>query len=799
MKQTCAHCGSPLPDSGGVDGYCCMGCATVARLLNAGGLDRFYQLRNTEPMPVALPSRPSEMAWLDAPLADALAHARGGLVQLTVDVQGVRCSACVWLIGELFKRREGSVEALVDPSVGRITLTFQPGMDIKAYLRELESFGYGTGPRLKEESSPADKLLARMGVSVALTMNAMMFSAAHYLGLSPAEPAAFHLMRALNVIFAVAVLAVGGSLFLSAAWQGLRRGLLSFDLPIALGIVLGFAGSILVMIHDPTTFSYFDSLNIFTTLMLVGRWLQRRVLEQNQRRLLADDGIDGLYARRLEDQCVVTVPAAHVQQRDVLLVPAGDLLVCPGTLLEDSASFSLDWVNGESLPRTYTRGEVIPAGAFNAQDKPARVECSTAFSSSALFTLLGRSDPDAHSSDQPVWLHNLSTWYVPAVLALASLGFLAWWPTSLTDGFRVATAILVVTCPCALGLAIPLAGQLTASALKRYGLFICRGGFLERATRVRRLLFDKTGTLTRGTLRLANPEALQQLEPAILHVVYTMVSSSMHPRSRCIQQALTGKDACFQADLTVTEQPGAGLITTLPGGSTIRVGSPSFVSPGTPDVDQQVWIGVDDAVCARLRMEEELRADAVRDVSTLTAQGYGIGILSGDAQARVDEVAARLGIPAQAAVGSLSPEGKAAWMREHQARADTLFIGDGINDQPAFAEALCTGTPTVDRPTLAARADFYFMTPGITCVVRALESALRLKQTTRAILTLALTYNVLALSACLMGWMGPVVAALAMPSSSITILLYTIHACRLPTTQDRAATLPTPSHAPVTA
>jgi Cu2+-exporting ATPase len=703
----------------------------------------------------------------------------------------------VWLLRELFLRQPGAVEALIDPGLGRAMLTFKPGeTDLSAYVRAVEQFGYGVGPALKDaDDRESQATLARLGVCVALSMNAMAFAGAFYFGLTPADGEVFGLMRWLNIALSAAVVAIGGSEFFSRSVRGLRSGILSFDVPIALGLLLSFGGASWLSYLDPSTFSYFDTLDIFTTLMLVGRWLQQRVLNQNRRRLLADDGVAGLYARRVVHGQVEVVAAARLAVGDTVLVPSGDLVVAPLRLLgERPGSFSLDWINGESMPRAFAPGSTVPAGSFNAQQTAALGEVTQAFSASPLLALLSQEDtqPGEAQAGYGALLSQLARFYVPTVLAVAGLTLWARWGHGVAAAVQAATSVLVVTCPCALGLAIPLAYQLTSVELRRRGLFLVREGFLDRAARVKRVAFDKTGTLTLGTLTVSNPEALDALDPAALSGLYNLACRSLHPRSRSVAEALAGRAVRFEADLEVTEAPGQGMSLRARDGHLHQLGSPAWLGAPAAEGAQALWYACDGQVLARLALEEHLRPAARQALSALARPlaegglGLSLAMLSGDDPERVARVAERLGFAAEDAHGGLSPQGKLEWLRQRGGRADTLLVGDGLNDRLAMEEVLCSGTPAVDRPTLAARADFYFLTPDLGCVPLALRAARGLRRTTHVILAAGLTYNVLAIVASFLGWVGPLAAAVAMPASSVLILLYTARATALSADVPRA-------------
>ncbi|MEW5848112.1 MAG: heavy metal translocating P-type ATPase metal-binding domain-containing protein [Myxococcota bacterium] len=799
MSSTCLHCQGPISDADAPGGYCCVGCATVAELLRSRGLERYYAFQSVAGQPVTLSARARDQAWLEAPLKDAEARAHGGLAHMDVDVQGLRCSACVWLLRELFLQQPGGAEAIINPAVGRATLTWQPGRtDVAAWCRDVERFGYSVGPARKMEASRSDRVLTRLGISTALTMNSMMFTIAHYVGMTPSDGEVFHLMRWLNLALSVGVLLIGGWEFFSRSYLSLRQRIIPFDLPIALGLSLAFAGSLHVFVTRPDTFSYFDTLNTFTTLMLVGRWLQERVLEQNRRRLLANDGVEGLLARRVREGRVETVAAEKLTRGDTVVVPPGGLLVADGILVDEGASFSLDWINGESIPRSFNPGQTVPAGSFNAHDRAALVVLDVDFRDSSLLPLLSRPPQEQESADDPMLLQRLTRIYVPAVLTLGMLGFLLWLPSGVERAVEVTTSLLVVTCPCALGLAIPLAWQRMAAALRQRGLFVCNPSFMDRAVRVRRVAFDKTGTLTLGALRLANPQELTSLSPALQTLLYNMTARSSHPRSRAVHQAIPAAHARFDASVSVVERPGLGLEARDAQGRLVRLGLPSWTG-GVQSSDEGVWLSVDLAVVARFRLQETLRWDARVELDALRRGGHDVVVLSGDAPERVDDVARALNLPARAAVGGLSPQGKAEWLQAHSSASDTLFIGDGVNDRPGFREALCSGTPAVDHPALSCVTDFYYLTPGIGCVRTVLDAARQLQRVTRNIRNVALSYNVLAVSLCLAGVVTPLIAAVAMPASSIFILVYAVRGTTLASSRSgKDAELATAA-APVTA
>jgi P-type Cu2+ transporter len=771
----CLHCGQPVLGSEEGEAFCCGGCRTVYGLLRDRGLARYYDLRGDRGLPVGeLNPAGRDRKWLE-PLEQQVAQAGAASCRLDVDVQGIHCAACVWLLKELFAREDDGLRIVVNPAVGRATLDVRAGFALDRFVGQVEQLGYRLGPPLKAERQGTDELLLRTGICIALAMNGMMFAAAIHLGLS--EGPVHAMMAQLGWGAALLSVLIGGPVFFRSAWQGLRRGLFHLDLPIAVGIALAFAGSTWSFFFGGGRAAYVDSVAAFVALMLLGRWLTERVLANNRNRLLSSDGAEGLLTRRVRDGLVGLTPATDVAEGDVLLIAPGDLVPVRAAVQDDHASCSLDWINGESEPREMARGEAIPAGAFNAGASALHVRALEPFSGSTLTDLLRRPAPERLDGPRATpWWRRVSTGYVVGVL-VAALGALLGWVIATGDAvrsFEVTTAVLVVTCPCAFGIAVPLAHEMAQARLRRRGLFVRSASLLDRLRDVRRVVFDKTGTLTDGLLHVDDPAPLQGLDADARAVVHAMVVRSAHPKSAAVLRALErlGERPRHRTDLTVTEHPGQGLEAVVDG-RRHRLGGPAFAGAdaveATDGEPADLVYSVDGQVRARLATREALRPDAHAEVARLRRAGYDLWLLSGDAPERVRRMAARLGLCPDRGVGARDPEGKARWLATHDPER-TLFVGDGINDVAAVDAASCAGTPAVDRPFMAARCDFYFVTPGLAPVAQALRTASDLAQVVRRNLAFAIVYNVVAVSLALAGFMQPWLAAVLMPLSSLTSL-----------------------------
>ena len=536
-SAACLHCGLPV-DAGRSGAFCCSGCAAVYGLLHDENLDRYYALRGPRGVPsVDSRSQRRDTKWLE--LVEAQLKTSDGHARLTLDLQGMHCVGCVWLIEELFAREAGHERIVVNPSLGRVDLWVSTAFDAPVVRRARRTLWISLrppAPARREERRAISS--ARLGVCVAVAMNSMIFGIAIYAGLDRGP--LFSLFTALNLALSVVSVAVGGSVFIRSAFRAVRRGVLHLDLPIALGITLAFAGSVHSYWTQRSRNSYFDTLDVFIALMLFGRWLQERVLERNRAWLLDSDGAEGLLTRRVTDGRVTVVSCSEILEGDVLLVAPGDLVPTDARLEGDSASFSLDWIHGESRPRTYATGDVVPAGAFAAGRRASTLRVVTSFASSGLRELLRQPERSkGEAARASAWWQTLSKVYVAGVVLIATVAFAGWWLATGDIGraMSVTTAVLIVTCPCAFGIATPLAYEMVQAGLRRAGCSFAAPGFLDRASTVRRVVFDKTGTLTTGALVLQNPEAIDALAPNERATLYDLVARSGHPKSAAIRQA----------------------------------------------------------------------------------------------------------------------------------------------------------------------------------------------------------------------------------------------------------------------
>ncbi len=762
---SCKHCGSPVPTSRD-DDFCCAGCVYVFDLLHQQGLDHFYDLKGGLSLPPVSPQslRERDYEWLTRTEAVAAAELSTSenkqAIELRLALQGISCVGCVWLIEKLFSRHPGGLRVNVDVVHGELSLCYHLGdFDVVAFARDMQSFGYLVGPAHEEsgEKKQFSALERRMGVCGAFAMNAMAFCLPAYFGMPPdfAFASWFDIIAAVSATLAMMV---GGSYFIEKAWRSLQAGTLHIDTPIALGIIAAYAGSMGGWLMGIPGLKYFDFVAIFIFLMLVGRWAQQAAVERNRRKLMRDTSIPDRVSVIGED---APQPLSVLKAGVRFTIKPAQSIPVACRLLSPQASVSLEWINGESESQHLIEGQMLPSGALNIGTLHLEAEALESWQDSTLRKLLEARRPGEFRDRG---LERLLRYYLAAVVVIGLLGAIGWlWSGSTVPAaLQVMISIFVVSCPCALGVAVPLAEELAASRAEKLGVFVRTLALWKRLLRVRHAVFDKTGTLTLENPVVENPETIKALSPQAQQALRTLVTGNLHPVSRSLFDAI-GPGAVMP-DQTVRELIGQGLEFEDQNGLHWSLGRPNTTSTTADAV-----LRCGDTEIAGFRFRDELRDESVEEIRILQQRHIRVHILSGDREAKVAHIADQLGLSKDHWQAALTPEQKADWVR-HNNTDDTLYIGDGANDSLAFDAALCAGSPVSGRSFLEQKADFFFLGHSLRFVSGLIDIATIHRRATRRVFAFSVFYNIATIIAGLMGHLSPLAAAILMPLSSVATL-----------------------------
>lgn len=780
MSVKCEHCGTAFVPANDGERFCCSGCAHVHSVIQTSGFGRFYELRGESVTPVRPATlQPRDFGWLTDAAKEA--EKAGARAELLLDIQGLSCAGCIWLIESLFNKKSGTLRAEVNLQLGRLWMQWQSGQfDAKAFAEELQNFGYLVGPVGEQSRSESKGLLLRVGLCAAFAMNTMFFTLPAYLGMEKTFALA-DLFDLLTAVFATLAFLVGGTYFIKKAWLALQEGLMPLDLPIALGVTGAYIGSIAGWWLGDSRFLYFDFVSIFMFLMLGGRWIQERAHERNRNRVLRTSPLWSALPCYESSQDGSFLQKGKINPRTVVKgtvfgVPAGEVCPVQARLENGPAQISLEWINGEAEPRVWERGRILPAGAVNVGTDELVVRADQAWGESLLSKLLA----DATVKTRDDGTGGVLRIYLAVIMVLTVMVLLLWGVLGKDwiSGAQAALSLLVVSCPCALGVAIPLATDMAVARMRRWGLFVRDSRLWTKLPRVRNLVFDKTGTLTLEAPQLVNRETLDTLTIEARDALWMMVHANLHPAARGLREALQDKwpeMGAINSDEPVKEYVGQGIslnkdgVLWTIGKRGWLIGQHTEASLNTEDSSNNrhdMELRRDREIVACFSLLETMRPQAKQEIAYWQKRGYGLFILSGDRDEKVAKMLEQLGLPRDAGLGELTPEQKAQWL-ENEAKGKTLYVGDGANDALAFDVAYCRGTPVADRGLLENKADFYFLSRNLSPLRMLMETAILRRRTLRVVFGFAITYNLCAATACILGYMNPLLAAILMPLSSI--------------------------------
>jgi len=805
----CFHCGEPVPSTcklcveaeGQEQPVCCSGCEAVARLILQSGQSRYYQFRTENALKPTDEDAGLEKAWQRFDERRSLwgSPLKDGRYELLLQVEGIRCAACAWLIRSQLESRQGIDQVQVDVATGFVRINWQPA---KLRLSRIAAILAGVGYRPHLPLAGAEAMgrqeerrsaLKRLGVAGLGMMQVMMYAAALYAGETMGiSEGSERFLQWISLIVTTPVLIYSGRVFYTSAWRSLRNRRVGMDVPVALAISIAFIMSCINFLTG-SGHVYFDSVVMFIFFLSLGRYAELVIRHRNLQTGLALARLLPEWAELIKNGETEQVPAIDLRIHDQVRVRAGQTFPADGQVLSGYTEVNEALLTGESRPIVKRCGDDVIAGSINLS-QVVEVEVTKDPDESTV-SVMGRMllKSQTHKSRYARLSERYAGWFVAVVLTVSGLTALWWLTHDVTMLFPATLAVLVISCPCALSLATPAAIASASRALLEHGVLLTRGAALETLGGIDMVVFDKTGTLTTGLPLIMdttiNPARESYDEVAVLHIAALLEIDSSHPVSRAFADVQVSRDDV--SDVVNHENGVEGRVD----GFEYKLGNAAFTNVNVTDLPNaggKLWLADQSGWIARFDLDDGLREGAALTMAALKARGLDLMILSGDHPHLVASVAERVRIEKWHA--EQNPKMKMELLEFLQARGRrVLMVGDGINDAPVLSAATVSMTVSGASELANSTADFILTSNSLALVEDVFASAAQTRKVILQNLLWALGYNLLAVPFAAAGLIVPWMAALGMSLSSLLVVLNSGRLARQKTTHQAIASTGAPT------
>ncbi len=789
VTDTCVHCKLPIPPAelvvDTIDGkelhFCCHGCQGVYRIINGAGLTHFYQQRDWPEEGV--PTGVFEAEFDESTLAGHVTPLSATAAEMSLIIEGIRCASCVWLLEKLLAREPGIEAIRVNYGTHRAQVRFNPQLTSPTTLfSTISRLGYlphpfTSGAAQQAAAREQRSLLIRFGTAAFLSMQVMGFSFALYGGyFHGIDPAIRQMIQYFAAAVATPVVFYSGWPFLSGAWRSLKNRAPSMDLLITLGVMTAYSYSIYTLFAGGEV--YFDTAAMIITLILLGR------LFEGSARNRSISGIDKLLrlapdsANLIDDQGIHTVVSSSLIPGDLIMVRPGERIPVDGRIHQGTTEVDEATITGEAMPVLRQQGDIVSAGTLNLTSSVHLTVERVAAES--FIARMARLVEDAQSRKAPIQslADKVATLFVPFVVLVAAGTWLFWLSsgTPATQALLNAVSVLIVACPCALGLATPTAVLVASGNAAARGILFRGGDILEMTARVDTIAFDKTGTLTMGQPAVEHIlTAPGQSEAHLLRLASQVESGSNHPIALGITARAKATGVFPGPARSVEAIPGRGLRMSSDEGE-VLIGSRTFLNENDVTIPpvasgsfSEVYVSLDGEWLGVLLLHDPLRAEAVEAVKKLQRIGLQTVLLTGDRSEAAIEVSSRLDIANYKT--NLKPEDKSAWIHEQQQSGrKIIMVGDGINDAPALSLADVGCAMAGGTDIALETSDLVLTRPNLGRLYEAIFIARKTLQVIKQNLFWAFAYNFVTIPLAASGELAPVWAALTMASSSVIVV-----------------------------
>ena len=806
----CFHCGLPVPEQtryqtmfdGRMRPMCCVGCEAVANTIIDAGMAAFYRERTAISYTAATPvSLASEALFGLERVQSNYVTRDGNLRTAELYIEGITCSACVWLAEAALQRVVGIISATVNQVTHRASVTWDAaGADLPALLTALQRVGLSGQPATAAAALAARRKqrrrgLIELGVALLSMMQVMMFTVPLYLSAADdVSPEARKLMGWAAMVLTLPTILYSARSFFQGALRDLRN-LASFnvsmDLPIALAIAAGFGASCAALLNGRGE-TYFDSISMFVFLLLSARYLEASARESSltliERLTNAAPALAWRIAGFPDKRSGAAVAAADLAVGDVIRIATGEMAAADGIIVDGHSAFDESLLTGESLPVPRGLHDVLVGGSLNLES-PVLMRVTRCGAQTVAATLRQMTEHALAARPRLVQLADrVAVWIAPLTLLASLTAALIWLMIDPAMSFPVGVAVLAVTCPCALALAAPAAQALATTRLAREGLLITRANTLERIASASDVVFDKTGTITTGqiSINVLQPDSASAVTN-VFSIAVALENGASHPIALAITKAAHLHQAMNEhgAPPTVAHSrvvAGAGVEGCI-AGVRYRLGTLSFVASmantSCVPTAASLFLACDGALLATFELLDPPKADAAATIATLSAEGLRAHLLSGDRQDRVAQTAVAVKIPNAHVRTQVTPLQKLEYAEVLKQRGATLIaVGDGVNDAPLMGAATVSIAMGRGADLTRLTADAVLMSPHLQPLVSARRVARKMNRIIAQNFCWAIAYNALAVPLAMLGKISPAWAAIGMATSSLVVVANSLRLAR---------------------
>ncbi len=770
----CLHCGEKT--NGHDEKFCCPGCEAAYKIINQSGFKNYYELR--EENFVTGKIKPEIAENLD--ISEFVVREENQNNSVSLMIQGMHCAACIWLIENISKNQKDVVDARVNLSKKTLFLRWRGDAKYgNELIKLIQNIGYKLLPFDQEildssEKKYNDEILRALAVAGFGTGNVMLFSFslwfadAGQMGIQTRN-----LLHFFSSLIALPVIIFSARPFFSSAIRSIKQGYPNMDLAISIAIFLACIVSLLETFRS-ANHVYFDSAVMLTFFLLIGRYLDLKARKKAFAIATEFTLLSANFGRVEEAGNIKILPSKNLKEGMILVVASGEKISADGIIIDGASELDTSLITGETTPKTVTKNSEVFAGMINLA-QPLRIKITKSPQNSLLSEIIRLSDEAQSKKIHYVRLADyLSRFYTPAVHLLAFATFCFWFKSGWEVALMNATAVLIITCPCALALAVPIVQTITISNFIKKGVLIKSGEALEKLIKSDIIIFDKTGSLTIGKPKLIEIKILHGEEKNILPLAASLAKASKHPLSQAISESYDGKFL----DLKIKENPGFGLEAEFEN-KVMRLGRKQFCDIQNFQPSQQNSLscffkfGENEA---EFLFADEIKSDAKAVISSLKSMGKEIILLSGDSKNPVESVAKTLEI--DQFYFEQTPVSKAEFLGKFLAdKKQFIMIGDGINDAPALALSPISISFSKAADISQNIADIIIQGEKLSPILEVINSSNRSISLMKQNLLIALLYNLIAVPFAISGHVVPLIAAIAMSSSSLIVLFNSLR-CR---------------------